>query len=519
MSLLYEIPIRAIQLSDLAAMRGILDDTLIPPSVLGTFFVGLGDDRDTAVASWPQESSILFYRHPLTGAVPTSAPEPRATARHGALSDSGFVTDSGLGARIAARTAEVAASSSSVGCGQFEHEGERYLLLTRLMYADAMRSRVDRYVGFAVPVAEIVRRYMPSLAAEIRGSDRDFSTQQPLEISVIDERGNEVFQTGPSLLTQYVHEASFPLMLIGDNHLSANPDDHFPLLTWKVRSGYPGTSAAALARGSTNRQRQLLILVSVLAAIGILLSGRAIAREHSLADLRAEFVSSVSHDLKTPLASIQLLADVLRTRAMMPEGKVRGYDKVIGTEARKLGNLIDGILEFDRIDAGGRVYSVEEIDLRNPLREALGESAAQLKETDFRTELRLPDRRVPFVGDREALVHAFSNLIGNAIKYSQDRRFLRVVMRLDHGNAVIDVEDEGIGIPAAERSNIFEHFYRVRTDPGTNPAGTGLGLPIARHVVHAHGGRISMVGKRDGGSVFTVELPLVYAGAESEWSA
>ncbi len=71
-SLLYEIPIRAIQLSDLAAMRGILDDTLIPPSVLGTFFVGLGDDRDTAVASWPQESSILFYRHPLTGAVPTS---------------------------------------------------------------------------------------------------------------------------------------------------------------------------------------------------------------------------------------------------------------------------------------------------------------------------------------------------------------------------------------------------------------------------------------------------------------
>ena len=195
-------------------------------------------------------------------------------------------------------------------------------------------------------------------------------------------------------------------------------------------------------------------------------------------------------------------------KGVLPPEKVRGYGTVIGAEARKLGKLIEGMLEFERIDSGGRSYIVETIDLRDPVREAIGEFATQLKETGFRTEVRLPASPVPFVGNLEALSHAFGNIVGNAIKYSEDHRFLRVELMAEDGNAVIKVHDHGAGIPASERSRIFQRFYRVRRDPETDPTGTGLGLPIAQHVVRSHGGTISVESSSARGSVFRIELPL-----------
>lgn len=181
---------------------------------------------------------------------------------------------------------------------------------------------------------------------------------------------------------------------------------------------------------------------------------------------------------------------------------------MIGIESRRLGNLIEGMLESEKINTGGRMYPVEVIDLRDSLRAAVGEHVASLKETGFRTKFRLPDEEVRFVGDPDALCHAFANVVGNAIKYSGDGRYLRVELHADDCNAVIEVEDRGIGIRAAERTKIFDRFYRVRRDTETDPTGTGLGLPIAKHIIQAHGGRIFVKTGATGGSIFRIELPL-----------
>ena len=503
------VPRVALRRSDLRAMRSFLD-TSRRPSTLGTFFVGM-ESAPTDPRAGAASFTVLFdgtVRTDETGVgllvVPTGLGSDEVTQ---APAQWGFRADAALGEAVGAQVEQIELTGILEGCGFISVNGADHLVVLRMMYADPTRTRVERFVGYAVPVETLTSRYLPRLAGQIRGTEASFATDQPLEVSIFDASGAETYRTGPSLLSTYVHQAMFPLLLLGDEHLLANPDDHQPVPVWVVRTGYPGTDPAALARSSTNQQRQVLFLFTVVAAVGVVLSGRAVARELGVAELKTEFVSSVSHDLKTPLASIQVLADII-DKGVLPPEKVQAYGTVIGSEARKLGKLIDGMLEFERINSGGRSYIVETIDLRDPVREAIREVATQLKETGFRTEVRLPASPVPFAGNVQALSHALGNVIGNAIKYSEDHRFLRVELTTEDGNAVIKVHDHGIGLPASERTKIFERFYRVRRDSETDPAGTGLGLPIAQHVVRSHGGAISVESSSKRGSVFRIELPL-----------
>lgn len=514
-SRLETLPGSAIRGWDLETLRAALDRDQDAFASLGLFLIGTLASGG-APSPGADVPAMLFYGTPdplgaqvAYGAFTGTAPAGARPIVAGGGRD--FSVRPALAGAVADCAAYLLANGFGEGSGSVTVGGQRYLMLLRFYRADERDERLRRVAGFAVPVEELTRRYFASVATKMRSPDQAFSTDQPLEVSILDETGREIYRTGPSLRSRYIHEAPLLLSLAAEGYQASDRDQHAPAVVWTIRSGYPGTDPAALARSSTNQQRQLLFLVTVVAAVGILLSGRAVARELGVAELKAEFVSSVSHDLKTPLASIQILADILNAGGMSSPEKVRGYGKVIGSETRKLGKLIEGILEFDRIDTGGRHYIVEEIDLRDPVRQAVGEFGTQLKETGFRTQLRLPPRQVPFVGNADALLHAFGNVIGNAIKYSAGEKFLKVVMREADGNAVIEVHDHGTGIPASERSRIFDRFYRVRRDPGTDPAGTGLGLPIAQHVIRSHGGRISVAGSPGGGSVFTIEIPLADA--------
>ena len=481
-------------------------------TTLGVFFVGR-EAAEPAAFGDANRYTVLFEKleNPQLTA-PMAFGRPTVTQPAAAPTHIGFRTDPELANALTARIEHIETTGVPEGCGFVSVRGQEHLVAVRLVYSDATRTRVDSFIGYTVPVEQLISKYLPRLAAQIRVSDTLFSTDQSLEVSIFDARGTETYRTGSSLLRTYVHQATFPLLLLGDDHLLTNPDDHQPVPVWAIRAGYPGTGPAELARSSTDQQRQVLFLVTVVAAVGVVLSGRAIARELGLAELKTEFVSSVSHDLKTPLASIQMLADIIGKGVLPPE-KVRAYGTVIGAEARKLGKLIVGMLEFERINSGGRSYIVETIDLRDPIRESIGEFATQLKETGFRTEVRLPATPVPFVGNMQALSHALGNVISNAIKYSGDGRFLRVALTTEDGNAVVHVEDRGVGLPASERAKIFDRFYRVRSDPETGPAGTGLGLPIAQHVIRSHGGTISVESSSEQGSVFRIELPMANSAA------
>ena len=218
-----------------------------------------------------------------TVALRWEAAEPRATdsgvlqAGVRALSELGIRRPRGvLAAAVAGSAGDMAAGGFGEGCGMVSVDDRRFLLVLRLFYSDGPDRQLQSFTGFAVPTADLTSRYFHDIATRLRS--QPLSADQPLEVSVLDEAGVEIYRTGPSLLARYIHEAPLLLSLLGAGHVLADPGHLAPAVNWAVRSGYPGTSAAALARSTTNRQRQLLVLVTVVAAVGIVLSGRACRR-------------------------------------------------------------------------------------------------------------------------------------------------------------------------------------------------------------------------------------------------
>ena len=276
---------------------------------------------------------------------------------------------------------------------------------------------------------------------------------------------------------------------------------------WKVRSAYGDRSVAELVHAATFAQRALWVVVGLVALGGLLLTARATARELRLAQMRSDFVSSVSHELKTPLALIQLFADLLESGRVRSERKAQEYYRIISGEAGKLTMQIGSLLEFARIEAGGRNYPLEEVDLRAVVQSTVSAFQPQLDEAGFSTELDLTNSEVPVRGEQDGLQRIVGNLLSNAIKYSNGRKELHVSLARTGTDAVIEVTDRGVGIPRRDQERIFKPFYRAAPGAAAAP-GSGLGLTIVAHAVKAHGGKVEVESAVGQGSTFRVKLPL-----------
>jgi signal transduction histidine kinase len=254
----------------------------------------------------------------------------------------------------------------------------------------------------------------------------------------------------------------------------------------------------------------MAMLAGVL-ALGVFFVVRAAAREVKVAELRSNFVSSVSHDLKTPLALIQLFAETLELGRLKNTDRAHEYYRIINSEARKLTRLIDNLLDFSKIEAGLRTYTKREpVNLSGLTGGVLEALASQFAHNQFTVTSRFEDN-VPVYIDAEAAVQAIENLVSNAMKYSPERRDIEVEVERNDGYGLVRVRDHGIGIPARMQRKIFRKFFRIQTDAGSGPQGTGLGLAIVDHVMRGHGGFVRVDSEPGRGSTFTLHFPL-YAG-------
>jgi two-component system phosphate regulon sensor histidine kinase PhoR len=253
------------------------------------------------------------------------------------------------------------------------------------------------------------------------------------------------------------------------------------------------------------------VALFVVAALGATFLVRVVRREAELSRLKMDFVSRVSHELKTPLALIRMYGDTLAMgRAPEPE-RVAKFAGIIAKEADRLTRMIDNVLDFSRMEAGTKEYRVEPTDLPALLAGVAETYEPHLRERGFRLELSA-ERLARVELDREAMTQCFINLVDNAVKYTDDgQRVVEVRVSGANGHAVIEFADRGIGVPEAERERIFQKFYRAST-AGERP-GAGLGLAMVRHFVEAHGGRIQVTERAGGGSVFMVTLPVSAGGA------
>jgi len=285
-----------------------------------------------------------------------------------------------------------------------------------------------------------------------------------------------------------------------------------------------------------------LIAASALAAIvGFISARRAFLRQQQLSEMKSNFVSSVSHELRAPIASVRLLAESLERGKIAEPAKQHEYFRFIVQECRRLSSLIENVLDFARIEQGRKQYEFEPTDLPALLRQTvkLMEPAAAEKQIELRLELREATGLSASV-DASAIQQAMINLIDNALKHSPNGTTVNVALVLASGAPIsesarsgvgadradsetdvpssmvqLSVSDAGPGIPPSEHEKIFERFYRRGSELRRETQGVGIGLSIVKHIVEAHGGCVRVESEVGKGSRFVIELPMNPGSIES----
>ena len=288
---------------------------------------------------------------------------------------------------------------------------------------------------------------------------------------------------------------------------------------WRIRVHH--ALQMALGRLAQREAATRWAAVGVLLAaivIGATLTFRAVSRELAAARMKAEFVSRVSHELRTPLTSIHMLAEMLSMGAVPSDEKGKEYLQTILAETQRLSRLIDNVLDFARIREGRKRYHLQEADLGDVVAAAVQAFAPCAAKHGVEIVQSIGD--VPAIQiDPDAIEQLVTNLLSNALTYSPDEKTIAVCVSAGPAEAVIRVEDHGIGIAPEHQAKIFEEFYRVETGDTAEGRGAGMGLALCRHIVEAHAGRMRVDSAPGRGSVFSVHLPLSPSAEEAPHGA
>jgi two-component system sensor histidine kinase SenX3 len=229
---------------------------------------------------------------------------------------------------------------------------------------------------------------------------------------------------------------------------------------------------------------------------------------HRLDSMRKDFMANISHELKTPIGAIGLLAEALETSKDDPEV----MDKLIrniSKEAKRLSALVMDVIQLSRIQSAATVSITEVINLVDIVRDAIDRNSWRSEKSNITINFLMPEKAVEIYGDGEMLTAAVKNLIENAIIYSNPGSSVAVAIELEADIAKVVVKDEGVGIPQSEQARVFERFYRVDQSRSRETGGTGLGLSIVKHAALSHMGDVQLFSKPGVGSTFTLRLPTV----------
>jgi signal transduction histidine kinase len=263
---------------------------------------------------------------------------------------------------------------------------------------------------------------------------------------------------------------------------------------------------------AAGRETAIYLWTAILVIIGMavltLVALRAVRRQMKLARLKNELVATVSHELKTPLASMRLLVETLLDSERFDEQRTREYLQLIGQENERLGRLIQNFLTFSRMERKRHSFHFSLLPARQLVEAAIESVRGRFDTSGCQLQVQIEDNLPPVMADPDALATALINLLENAYKYSDEIKEIVVGARAENGSVILSVKDNGVGIAPRERKKIFEPFYQVDQRLTRKGSGCGLGLSIVQFITTAHRGKVSVESHPGCGSTFSIALPL-----------
>jgi signal transduction histidine kinase len=413
-----------------------------------------------------------------------------------------IVRDPPAMAHLTRRFAALAAQGRRFAAFETTVEGRSYQVVGRLLYRDPRRTQLERVFGFTVDLDWVRQLYFPELTAEL---SRLTPGSAGLRIAILDDRGRAVAGT-PAVANGGSPIVARPLRPLFFDHelVLLNPATDLPTQPWTVQVDTGSDPAVAVAVRGADWTLGIATGAAVVLTLGLLLAGRALRASGELTRLRADFVSSVTHELKTPLATIRSAAETLARGRVTDAGGVSDYARLLDQEAQRLGRLVDNLLAYSRITDVSEVYTFEPLAVAELIDDLLRRFQLQFLYQRVEVTVDVPPDIADARADRTALLLVFDNLIDNALRYSPDRRELSLRAWEDERDVHIAVRDRGIGIPEDEIERVQLRFVRGRL---ARSNGSGLGLAIASRIIRDHGGEIAITSVVGEGTTVRVTLP------------
>jgi len=239
------------------------------------------------------------------------------------------------------------------------------------------------------------------------------------------------------------------------------------------------------------------------------LAGKSILRQAKLNTLKNDFIATVTHELKTPLASMRVLVDTLLEGSYNDQKQAVEYLGLISKENKRLTGLIDNFLTFSRMERNKQAFDIVDCPAADIVNDAAAAVKTKFNEKNCRFSVTIGDDLASILADKDAMVTVLVNLLDNAYKYNGDEKVIELSVYNENENVCFTVKDNGIGMSPRVQKKVFERFYQADNKLSRSAEGCGLGLSIVKFILDAHNGTIDIKSEPKKGTVFTVTIPAI----------
>jgi len=446
--------------------------------------------------SWhasPAGDSMVFFAR--AERYPAWLPRPEGQRRYPVVE----AHEPATARRIADRLMKDAWQARRFSIFETDVAGTTYQVVALLSYGEPLRDHVTGALAFMVDLAWVRRHYFDDIVAQVQSIEGG----RGVHFTVLDDQRAAVVGGAASADTPQTRRA-FPVLFFDPLLVAVDAPPDLHLRTWTAIATAEDDPTLLAANKSAQRTLALAATMALMLAVAIGMGLKAFRANANLATLRAEFVSAVTHELKTPIANLRTIGETLASGRSLPN-MASEYGTMGIREANRLSRLVDNLLAYSRITDVADLYSFEAVALGPVLERTLRQFAVNLQDGGFDVSVELAEDLPALRGDADALGLMLNNLVDNAIRYSADTRVLRIEAAQGGSMVTIRVIDRGIGMTADEIPRATRRFFRGRR---SSAAGSGLGLAIVQRIVADHAGTLRIESAIGQGTTVSVVLPV-----------